>query len=103
MQIKDAMMIWDEYTRQVDIVKRGQMPKDPDGGYFYSTGACWSAWKELTDEQRVIVLFTTAIKQSNECNIPIGTFFNALKKVNEICDVLSASGWPIGTEVHTIA
>jgi hypothetical protein len=103
MQIKDAMMIWDSETKQVEVCKRGQMPKDPEGGYFYSTGACWSAWKELTNDQRIIVLFSTAIKQSNEFDIPIGNFYDALKMVNEAYDALSESGWPVGTPVDTIA
>jgi len=99
MKIKDAMMLWDEETRDVAIAQRG--PDKHGRKLWHSTGACWSFWKDMDNNERMILFLVTALKQSTICNIPIGNFKKALMDIDEIKECFIEGGWPVPHEIQS--
>jgi hypothetical protein len=93
MKIKEAMLIWNEDTKDVVVASKNEKRTDLDG-YFFSTGACWTEWHDMTTEEQMIVFLVAALKHSTINNIPIGNFKKALLEIDEIVESFSEGGWP---------
>jgi hypothetical protein len=87
MNIANAVLWWNEETRDVQITER-PMRIGFCKGNWCDIGANNSFWKALHEDRKILFFMTAAICLSATKNIPIGNFLNAFSQVSEMSHVL---------------
>lgn len=93
MKLIDAVICWTPRTANVAVLQMPVGTTMKERGLHKDTGATWSVWKTMSDQDRIVHLLATFIGMTVRDKLPIDATHAALLEIDEYRMVI-----PIGVE-----
>lgn len=88
VELKHAMLCWDSETNRAKVVPHPDFKRQSDE-YQFTTGACWSKWDLITEDERLLRLMIEAWQAVVRDGITVEIMHEALLAIPEFREAIA--------------